>query len=88
MNKAVVTHPLIMKDLAEFSTLPNLVDVDGVRADFDWAEARALLDGLPGGRRLNIAYEAVDRHVRAVAPTEQRLRRAPKREVYSAAFFS
>jgi acetyl-CoA synthetase len=30
-----------------------------------WQDARALLDGLPGGRGLNIAYEAVDRHVAA-----------------------
>lgn len=28
-----------------------------------WGEARAALDGLPGGEGLNIAYEAVDRHV-------------------------
>ena len=28
-----------------------------------WREARERLDGLPGGRGLNIAYEAVDRHV-------------------------
>jgi len=31
-------------------------------ADFSWAQARARLDGLPGGG-LNMAYEAVDRHV-------------------------
>jgi acetyl-CoA synthetase len=35
------------------------------RAGFSWAKARAELDGLPGGGGLNIAYEAVDRHVRA-----------------------
>ena len=28
-----------------------------------WAAARRQLDGLPGGRGLNIAHEAVDRHV-------------------------
>ena len=28
-----------------------------------WREARSKLDGLPGGRGLNIAHEAVDRHV-------------------------
>ena len=28
-----------------------------------WSQARARLDGLPGGRGLNLAYEAVDRHV-------------------------
>jgi acetyl-CoA synthetase len=57
-----MSHPLIAKRLAEFPKLPNLVDYAGVRADFDWAKARSLLDGLPRGRGLNIAYEAVDRH--------------------------
>jgi acetyl-CoA synthetase len=33
-----------------------------VRASFTWEAARAELDGLPGGRGLNIAHEAVDRH--------------------------
>ena len=41
---------------------PNLADYDRARASFSWAQARAELDGLPGGG-LNIAYEAVDRHV-------------------------
>jgi acetyl-CoA synthetase len=41
---------------------PNLADYDRDRAAFTWAGARALLDGLPGGRGLNIAYEAIDRH--------------------------
>lgn len=40
----------------------NLRDYDRAVADFSWDRARALLDGLPGGG-LNIAYEAVDRHV-------------------------
>jgi acetyl-CoA synthetase len=34
-------------------------------ATFDWTSARRELDGLPGGRGLNIAHEAVDRHVAA-----------------------
>jgi acetyl-CoA synthetase len=41
---------------------PNLLDYDRARAEFTWAGARALLDGLPGGKGLNIAHEAVDRH--------------------------
>jgi acetyl-CoA synthetase len=41
---------------------PNLDDYDRVRAAFTWAGARAALDGLPAGRGLNIAHEAVDRH--------------------------
>jgi acetyl-CoA synthetase len=41
---------------------PNLDDYDAARAAFTWDAARARLDGLPGGRGLNIAHEAVDRH--------------------------
>jgi acetyl-CoA synthetase len=41
---------------------PNLKDYAAVRSTFSWEAARALLDGLPGGA-LNIAHEAVDRHV-------------------------
>ena len=40
----------------------NLADYDELARTFSWAQARALLDGLPGGG-LNIAHEAVDRHV-------------------------
>ncbi len=38
-------------------------DYDSFRASFDWTAARAGLAGLPGGGGLNIAHEAVDRHV-------------------------
>ena len=42
----------------------NLLDYDEYAKAFSWAQARSLLDGLPGGG-LNIAYEAIDRHVKA-----------------------
>ncbi len=42
---------------------PNLASYDEACASFSWDNARAELDGLPGGG-LNIAFEAVDRHVR------------------------
>ncbi len=42
----------------------NLSDYEEYAKTFSWAQARRLLDGLPGGG-LNIAYEAVDRHVLA-----------------------
>jgi acetyl-CoA synthetase len=42
----------------------NLQDYEGYAQTFSWAQARGLLDGLPGGG-LNIAHEAVDRHVAA-----------------------
>ena len=62
MNDAVVTRPSINKDAAKFPRQPNLVDYAAARAGFDWGQARLLLDGLPDGRGLNIAHEAVDRH--------------------------
>jgi len=42
----------------------NLQNYDVYAKKFSWSQARALLDGLPGGG-LNIAHEAVDRHVLA-----------------------
>jgi acetyl-CoA synthetase len=44
---------------------PNLTDYDRARASFSWERAREELDGLPQGRGLNLAYEAVGRHVAA-----------------------
>ncbi|MBS2027650.1 MAG: acetate--CoA ligase [Deltaproteobacteria bacterium] len=43
-------------------TSPNLVDYPAVRRSFSWEQARHELGGLPAGRGLNIAFEAVDRH--------------------------
>jgi len=40
-----------------------LADYPTTYGAFDWASARAQLDGLPDRRGLNIAHEAVDRHV-------------------------
>ncbi len=41
---------------------PNLDDYSAVCTGFSWEEARSALRGLPGGG-LNIAFEAVDRHL-------------------------
>jgi acetyl-CoA synthetase len=41
---------------------PNLTDYETTRAAFTWEAAAKELDGLPYGRGLNIAHEAVDRH--------------------------
>jgi len=57
--------PIIRKQKSGWTVAPNMLDYDSVRASFSWNTARALLDGLPQGRGLNIAYEAVDRHVLA-----------------------
>ncbi len=53
----------ITKTSTSRGVVPNLVDYEETCRTFSWTEARALLDGLPGGTGLNIAYEAVDRHV-------------------------
>jgi acetyl-CoA synthetase len=53
-----------LRDLARpDQPAPNLGDYEEARSDFSWAEADALLDGLPDGRGLNIAHEVVDRHL-------------------------
>ena len=44
---------------------PNMADYEQEYRTFSWTEARLALEGLPGGRGLNIAHEAVDRHARA-----------------------
>ncbi len=55
----------IHKPSGAWRVTPNLLDYDAVCRSFTWDDARSALDGLPGGRGLNIAYEAVDRHVAA-----------------------
>ena len=56
------TYSTITKSLQALRLRPNLTDYDRTRRDFRWDSARQMLDGLPGGRGLNIAHEAVDRH--------------------------
>ena len=54
---------------------PNLGSYDEVCAHFRWEEAqRTGLTGLPGGRGLNIAHEAVDRHATGPRATRVALR--------------
>jgi acetyl-CoA synthetase len=62
---------VIRKDPADWKVRPNLVDYDAARASFTWSSAAAGLDGLPGGRGLNIADECVDRH--AAGPLADRV---------------
>src|SRR3990172_11220597 len=50
------------KTPASFSALPNLLDYEKTCREFSWASVRRELQGLPRGRGLNIAHEAVDRH--------------------------
>ncbi len=51
----------ILKHSGEASRT-NMPDYGRAASEFSWQSARQLLDGLPGGA-LNIAHEAVDRHV-------------------------
>ncbi|MFS4092992.1 acetate--CoA ligase [Streptomyces sp. AF1A] len=53
---------------------PHLRDYDKECARFSWHAARSRLQGLPGGRGVNIAHEAVDRHVASGRATAVALR--------------
>ncbi len=53
---------------------PNLLDYESTRAAFRWERARRELSGLPRGRGLNIAHEAVDRHAEGPRRTQLALR--------------
>jgi len=57
-----MTWEVIRKRPADYAGA-NLTDYNNYAKTFAWTQAHALLDGLPGGG-LNIAYEAVDRHVK------------------------
>ncbi len=57
-----VPHATIVKQRDGDRFPANLDDYARVRASFTWAAARGQLEGLPDGRGLNIAHEAVDRH--------------------------
>ena len=53
----------IVKRPCALSSAPHLHDYDATCAQFNWQDAAQLLDGLPDGGGLNIAFEAVDRHL-------------------------
>jgi acetyl-CoA synthetase len=66
--------PAIVKSPDAQSVPPNLGDYAEARAAYSWEAARRELDGLPGGRGLNIAHEAVDRHAAGVRGAHVALR--------------
>ena len=53
---------LIHKVARANQAMPNLADYEAIRSTFSWGLERQALRGLPGGG-LNIAMEAVDRHL-------------------------
>ncbi len=57
---------------------PNLADYAAECAAFSWERARGELSGLPGGRGLNIAHEALDRHLGTPRADQIALRFLPK----------
>jgi acetyl-CoA synthetase len=59
-----VDYPIIPKPpIDQFAVRPNMDDYGGLRVSFKYPDVIQELDGLPGGG-LNIAYEAIDRHVK------------------------
>ncbi len=58
-----MNHESIIKSHHERTVLPNLLDYEQACRHFNWAEALDEMNGLPGRTGLNIAFEAVDRHV-------------------------
>jgi len=54
--------------------LPNLGDYARARRGFSWEAAERALQGLPGGRGLNLAHEAVDRHAASARADHTALR--------------
>ena len=63
----------IRKQIEELRAQPNMLDYRNTCAAFSWQAIRSELDGLPGGAGLNIAHEAVDRHV--TGPRSEQLAR-------------
>ncbi|MDY0106329.1 MAG: acetate--CoA ligase [Giesbergeria sp.] len=53
----------LIRKPAELVPVPHLDRYDPVVARFSWSDAVHQLDGLPAGAGLNIAHEAVDRHL-------------------------
>ena len=53
----------LQKQPSSLVPAPHLLDHAAAVAQFTWEAAREWLDGLPGGAGLNIAHEAVDRHL-------------------------
>jgi len=69
----------IEKPKQGWAVIPKLLDYQKTCTEFSWETARRELDGLPGGRGLNIAHEAVDRHANGALRDHLALRWIGKR---------
>jgi acetyl-CoA synthetase len=58
----VMDQATLSKASEDWKVRPNLTDYETICREFSWRAIREKLNGLPGERGLNIAYEAVDRH--------------------------
>jgi acetyl-CoA synthetase len=65
---------LISKAPKLFKVPPNLRNYEEALRNFSWEQAARELDGLPDGRGLNIAHEAVDRHAKGKRATQVAIR--------------
>ncbi len=54
----------IVKQPGTLSPAPHLLDYETACAGFTWQEAAKWVDGLPHGGGLNVAHEAVHRHLK------------------------
>lgn len=64
----------IKKDPGSWTLKPNLLEYEKTCAGFSWDDIRRELDGLPGGKGLNIVHEAVDRHANEQAGNRPAIR--------------
>jgi acetyl-CoA synthetase len=74
-----MTSPSIPGTSSVAEIAPNLVNYEESCRNFSWERARQGLDGLPEGRGLNIAHEAVDRHAAGPRGRQTALRWLSKR---------
>ncbi len=59
-----MTYERIRKEKSPGDTGPIMPDYEALYGEFQWGDARQMLDGLPDGG-LNIAFECVDRHAKS-----------------------
>ena len=71
---------IIEKQRRTWRVEPNLVDYERTCAEFSWKTTERELDGLPGNRGLNIAYEAIDRHAKGSQRDQLALRWLSKQD--------
>jgi acetyl-CoA synthetase len=68
----------VIRPAPEALEAANVPDPAALAGTFSWADARAMVDGLPGGG-LNICHEAVDRHAAGPRADHVALRFLPRR---------